>query len=265
MQARIHWPSWSSGHTAGSCSSGCQSTSPGPFLLGRFPATLTPACNIYGVVVTQVQDPALGAMWLDSAYWFSLLRFLCRAFLFSNKSTVLSTWYYLWAFWGCTQSLFRSLIKMVTKTGPGTELLETSLCSAANLFELPSQWLLEPVHPASSSPSKPYTSKPWVANFSRRMLWETVSKTLLKSMYIMSAAFFSPTTLVILSCKEIRLVINACWLLLITVTYVTILLDWFLFQLCPHCNCRCTSKFKGKKYTKSNLSTVLSQWEHRTR
>ncbi|NWI61459.1 MTUS1 protein, partial [Calyptomena viridis] len=40
-----HWPSWPPGHTAGSCSAGCQPAPSGCFPLGSFPATLYPLCS----------------------------------------------------------------------------------------------------------------------------------------------------------------------------------------------------------------------------
>ena len=38
-----------------------------------------------------------------------------------------------------------------------------------------------PSPPASSLPSRVYIFEPWAASFSRKVLWETVSKALLKS------------------------------------------------------------------------------------
>ncbi|NXT44416.1 RYR3 protein, partial [Pelecanoides urinatrix] len=46
LSSRCRWPSWPPGHTAGSCSAGCQPAPPGPSPLGSFPATLPQACSV---------------------------------------------------------------------------------------------------------------------------------------------------------------------------------------------------------------------------
>ena len=61
VKARLSWPPE---HTAGSYSANYPPISPGPFPLGSCPATLPTA--LHGVVMPQVQDPALGLVELHA-------------------------------------------------------------------------------------------------------------------------------------------------------------------------------------------------------
>ena len=120
---------------------------------------------------------------LASAHWSSLSRSSCRAFLHSSRSThapnMVSS-VNLLRLHSITSS--RSSIKILKRTGLSTKSWGTPLVTGLQLdLTLFTTTLWAWLSSQFLTQRSVHQSKPRAASFLRRMLWETVSKALLKS------------------------------------------------------------------------------------
>ena len=137
----------------------------------------------------------LNLIQLALAIGSSLSRSLCRSFLPSSRSTLLpnvvSSANLLRVH---SNSLSRSVINVFNRTGPNIEPCGTPLVTGHQLDLTPFTTTLW-AQPSSQFfiQRRVRPSKPRAVTFPRRMLWETVTKALLKFRQTTSTAFLSST------------------------------------------------------------------------